>query len=126
MTDAEIVALAERYYKAGQASTADADGIPTRDEVIAARLVLPIRAGCVARVRDVPDPYTGKMVRREVTGTGRVKTVARPVFLGRTVDEIARLLDGDRERADRLVDAAFEKGFRKRHLDDWTKPRPTE
>ena len=32
MTDSEIIALAWRYYKAGRASTAEADGIPTRDE----------------------------------------------------------------------------------------------
>jgi hypothetical protein len=120
MTDEEIIALAERYYKDGRASTA----VPTRDEVVAMRLVLPIRAGCVARVRVVPDPYTGKMVRREPTGTGRANTVARPIFL--KVDEIADLLEGDRERAARLTDAAFERGFRKRHLDDWINPRPTE
>jgi hypothetical protein len=57
MTDSEIIALALRYYKAGRASTAEADGIPTRDEVIASRLVLAIRAGCVARVRPFPRQY---------------------------------------------------------------------
>jgi hypothetical protein len=45
MTDAEIVALAWLYYKAGRASAAEADGIPTRDEVIASRLILAIRIG---------------------------------------------------------------------------------
>jgi hypothetical protein len=125
MTDSEIIALAWRYYKAGRASTAEADGIPTRDESIANHLVLAIRAGCVARERVVRDLHTREMVRREATGTGRARTVARPVFLRSAVGSIAASI-GDCERAAELVDAAFVRGFRERYLDDWTRPAPTE
>ena len=139
MTDAEIVALAWHYYKSGRASTTEADGIPTRDEVIASRLVLAIRLGELTR--------DGKP-----TGTGRLKTVARPIGKGQAITSkerpalflyidhevrpigldlvidgvVALLLDG--RRAGDLVERAFSNGFKRRHVRTvgWTEPVLTD
>jgi hypothetical protein len=114
MTDAEIVALAWRYYKDGRANTAEADGIPTRDEVIASRLVLAIRIGKVERQKPKPSgcDYVATHAKR----------VARPLVLKIAVANV------DHARAAELVDEAFMEGWRKRHLDEvgWTEPVPTE
>jgi hypothetical protein len=114
MTDAEIIALAWRYYKDGRARTAEADGIPTRDEVIASRLVLAIRIGQVERRKPKPSgcDYVATHAKR----------VARPLVLKIAVANV------DHARAAELVDEAFMEGWRKRHLDEvgWTKPVPTE
>jgi len=114
MTDAEIVALAWRYYKDGRANTEEADGIPTGDEVIASRLVLAIRIGQVERQKPKPSgcDYVATHAKR----------VARPLVLKIAVANV------DHARAAELVDEAFMKGWRKRHLDEvgWTKPVPTE
>jgi len=134
MTEAEIVALAWLYCKAGRASTAEADGVPTRDEVIASRLVLAIRIAELTR-------------NGRPTGTGRLKTVARPIGKGQAisreerpalflmidnevrpigldllVDGVASLLGGDRGRAGELVERAFAKGFKRRYVctSGWT------
>jgi len=116
MTDAEIIALAWRYYKAGRANTAEADGIPTRDEMMASRLVLAIRIGQVERRNPKPSgcDYVATHARR----------VARPLILKIAVDNVG----GYRARTAELVDAAFMEGWRKRHLDEvsWTKPAVTE
>jgi hypothetical protein len=120
MTDAEIVALAWLYYKAGRASAAEADGIPTRDEVIASRLILAIRIGQCERQKP-------KLSGWDYVAT-HVKRVARPLLLERVVDDLAMLLGGDRRRAAELADGAFMKGWRKRHLDQvgWIKRAVTE
>jgi hypothetical protein len=87
------------------------------------------------------------------TGTGRLKTVARPIGKGQKVDsaeqpavslmiddavrpigldfvidDVATLLGGDRGRAGELVEQAFAKGFKRRYVRTagWTKPAPTE
>jgi hypothetical protein len=90
--DATILALAMRYYRAGRATTAEPDGIPTRDEVTAARLVLAIHCGNVARVN--------------AAGKYRAKSAPRPEFM--------RISLSGEDPA--LVDAAFNLGFKMRRL----------
>jgi hypothetical protein len=140
MTDEEMIKLAWRYYKAERASTGEADGIPTRDEVIASRLVLAIRIGELTR-------------NGRPTGTGRLKTVARPIGKGQAIsreerpalslmidnevrpigldfviDGMESLLDGDCRRAAELVERAFANGFKRRYVRTagWTEPVLTE
>jgi hypothetical protein len=103
MTDTEIIELAWRYYKAGRARTAEVDGIPTRDEWIASRLVLAIRIGQVEQHKPKPSgcDYVATHAKR----------VARPLFLKMAVDSVAGSTH-DYSRATDLVDAAFVEGWR--------------
>jgi hypothetical protein len=96
----------------------------------------------------------GELTRNgTATGTGRLKTVARPIGKGQKVnsaeqptlflmiddsvrpigldfviDEVALLLGGDRRRAVERVERRFAKGFKRRHVRTagWTVPVPTE
>jgi hypothetical protein len=88
--NATILAFAMHYYRAGRATTAEPDGIPTGDESIAARLVLAIRCGNVARA----------------VGKYRANSAPQPEFMRIT------LIGEDPA----LVDAAFNLGFKMRRL----------
>ena len=110
MTDAEIIALAVRYYKAGQARHGgsrwhpDARRKDSRDAGAADTL----------RLRRVGARRSGPVHREDGAAGGhrdwQGQDGSAPFFLGWAVVDIARMLDGDRERAARLVNAAFEKG----------------
>lgn len=124
MTDEELIALAWLYYKAGRASTAGADGIPTHDEWIARFLVLAIRIGQVARQEELAKKQKGAEASRlKSLPRSRMQAVAvrkdgSLVFLDQyrvAVDNVAGLV-GDSVEAERLVEAAFAKGWNSRHL----------